>query len=162
MGKFELFVQDLQDEGLDVEAIDMATSNIEVGVETDIGISDMSVGQKGADGVGIASIDVNESDVSGGANEVIITLTNNTSKTFVIHNGEDYVITDKDKQDISKTVIGIVSEDFARKNDVATVRIVDAKHPTETEKGVDGYARALDVKDYVGDYTKDMLRYEET
>lgn len=110
------------------------------------------------DGVGIASIKIKQSDEKGGRNEVAITLTNNERHVFTIHNGEDYTLTENDKKDIADVVVRIVGDDFARKEDVVTVKIAQAKPQTPTEAGVDGLVTALDVKEY----TSDMLRYEES
>lgn len=53
----------------------------------DIAVKNGSKGSKGETGVGIQSIDVEESDEDEGENKVTITMSDGSSKTFVIKNG---------------------------------------------------------------------------
>lgn len=114
MSKFELFVQDLIDEGLDVETVDLGDANLEVGVETDIGASDMSVGEKGADGVGVESVtQIHVATKSGEPNIIRIKLTNGKTYDVEVRNGNDYILTDEDKKDIAKEVDAeTITDDF--------------------------------------------------
>ena len=62
--------------------------------------------QDGSPGRGIAAI--NETSSSGGVDTYTITYTDNTTSTFTVTNGVDYVLTSQDKQDI----ISELAEEF--------------------------------------------------
>lgn len=103
--RFELYVRELQDRGLDVEAFDIAESDMSVGVESDIGTSDMGVGLRGADGVSVVSVTQTYTSTEQDKPNVIqILLSNGKTFDFEVWNGRDYVLTDEDKKNIADEV----------------------------------------------------------
>lgn len=110
---------------------------------------------------GIKSIDQSVSPDDENANIVTITLSNNEQHHFTIRNGSSYILTDDDKDDIAKRTLLVVGSQFATKQDIATVRIADAKPAVNGEGGVDGYAKALDTQTYIEDNLNRVLHFED-
>lgn len=114
----------LEDNGLDCEFVNLGTDNIDSS-SVDLDTTDMEIGVKGDDGVGIKDIVTAESEEDGGKNEVTIVLTNNETHKFFIRNGSQYKLSLKDKEEIADLAadkaIRTLGDKFATKDDVVNI-----------------------------------------
>lgn len=160
MGNVCIHTNDLKNEGLDLERVDLGFADMRYAC-TDLGTSEIVAGFPGKDGVGIERIDTEQSEEELGENKVTITLTNKEQHTFVIRNGSSYKLSEKDKEELVESTLIVIGKKFITKDEVKTVKLIDAAPPTETTDGVDGFVTALDAKTYIEDNLSKVLHFED-